>query len=65
VAGGSLLAEEPYTRSAQNTFSSSHPPLASVARVQAEAALTRDDIPPSLRRFVRNYFMRLQSTEKR
>jgi hypothetical protein len=32
-----------------------------VTRAQADAVLTRDDIPPARRRYVREYFLRLQS----
>ena len=35
------------------------------ARAQAAAALTRDDIPPPFRSYVRDYFLRLQSTGAR
>ena len=51
-------------------FDSSQPSRAPVpgslspaaARAQAAAALTRDDIPPPFRSYVRDYFLRLQST---
>jgi hypothetical protein len=35
------------------------------AQLRPQAALTNDDIPPSLRRYVRDYFIRLQAMEKR
>jgi hypothetical protein len=43
------------------------PPLATRAalRARAEAALTRDDIPPSLRRYVRDFFLRLPAVGTR
>jgi hypothetical protein len=62
VSAGSL-------QGAREDFNSSRPPktpvprsLSSAAsRAQAEAALTRDDIPPPFRSYVRDYFLRLQS----
>jgi hypothetical protein len=38
------------------------PQIAAVARAQATTAMTSDDIPPGFRRYVRDYFLRLQSS---
>jgi hypothetical protein len=37
-------------------------PVAGGTRVEAEAVMFQDDIPPALRQYVRDYFLRLQST---
>jgi hypothetical protein len=39
--------------------------ITALARAQAAASMTNDDIPPGFRRYVRNYFLRLQSESRR
>jgi hypothetical protein len=59
VSGGDVTAASSGA-SARMASTASSRSFAVAARAAAEAALTRDDIPPELRRYVRDYFRALQ-----
>jgi hypothetical protein len=60
IASGALTSAPAFSAA----HSSQHTPFAltqAATRAQAEAALARDDIPPAMRRYLRDYFLRLQT----
>ena len=62
VAAGTLSASGGIAHSRSSRPASAPLPASALTRGQADGAMSRDDIPPALRRFVRDYFLRLQST---
>jgi hypothetical protein len=61
VAAGSLGSSVPAPAPASSRGSGRSPRALVAARPQAEHAVSRDDIPPARRQYVRDYFLRLQS----
>jgi hypothetical protein len=60
VGGGALTSAAPAS-TGQARSSASSRSVALAAKVEAEAVMMRDDIPPDLRPYVRDYFRALQS----
>jgi hypothetical protein len=64
VTGGALVHREDAMPSTRETARVLTAARFGHVRAQAESALSRDDIPPALRRYVRDYFLALQPPAK-
>jgi hypothetical protein len=62
VAAGGLSSNIPPARSGSSRAVDGSLLAVGAARAEADAAVSRDDIPPALRQYVRDYFLRLQAT---